>query len=137
MEINELKELIRAKTLNRESTTLLKYILGETERYNKTPVAVIEKLIVDNEKTYNTVMNSNISNEKKKEAFKFLQENEELVKYLPKYITVEEMVENLGGLSLDQSGPSIDRAIKVLTGKNLVFRKKDIRDALKLVAGKE
>ena len=137
MEINELKELIRAKTFKKESTTLLKYILGESERYSKAPVAVIEKLIVDNKSTFDLVMNSNVSDEKKKDANVYLTENEELSQYLPKYITVEEIVENLGGLTLDQSGKSIGMAIKTLTGKNLVFRKEDVPKALKLIAGKE
>jgi hypothetical protein len=137
MEINELKELIRAKTLKKESTDLLKYILGESERYSKAPVAVIEKLIVDNKSTFDLVMNSSVSDEKKKEAEVYLQENEKLSQYLPKYITVEEIVENLGGLSLDQSGKSIGMAIKVLNGKNLTFKKEDVPKALKLVAGKE
>lgn len=138
MEINELKELIRAKTLKKESTTLLKYILGESERYSKAPIAVIEKLMADNESTFALVVNNTeVEIQKKKDAFKFLQENEELSHYLPKYITVEEIVENLGGLSLDQSGKSIGMAIKVLNGKKLAFRKEDVPKALKLVAGKE
>lgn len=138
MEINELKELIRAKTLKKESTTLLKYILGESERYGKSPVAVIEKLMADNESTFALVVNNTeVEIQKKKDAFKFLQENDELSKYLPKYITVEEIVENLGGLTLDQSGKSIGLSIKTLTGKNLVFKKEDVPKALKLIAGKE
>lgn len=137
MEINELKELIRAKTLKKESTTLLKYILCESERYSKAPIAVMEKLILDNKATFDLVIGSNVSDDKKNEANSYLQENLELAQYLPKYITVDEILENLDGLALDQSGKSIGMAIKTLTGKKLSFRKEDVPKALKLMAGRE
>jgi uncharacterized protein YeeX (DUF496 family) len=120
MTIQELRDIIRRKTLNRECTSLLKYVLAESERYGRQPVAVMEKLIEDNKKSYE------ISNDQR-----FVIENEELKQYLPEYISLEEVAELISGLSLDDSGKSVGIAIKHLKSLNVSFRNDDVKNAIK------
>lgn len=119
MNTEELRKIIRQKTLNREDSSLLKYVLAESERYDKPPVSVIEKLIIDNEESYR------VSNRPE-----LLTENQELKQYLPSYISVEDIKNSLSGLNLDNSGKSIGIAIKHLKSLNLPFRNEDVRTAL-------
>lgn len=119
MNIEDLKVIIRSKTLNREDSSLLKYVLAESERYGKQPLSVIEKLIVDNEESYR------ISNRPS-----LLSENQELKRYLPVYISIEDIQNHISGLNLDDSGKSVGVAIKHLKSLNLNFRNEDVKRAL-------
>lgn len=126
MEVQELKDIIRKKTLARESTSLLKYVLAESERYSKSPINVIEKLIIDNKKTF-----------EQSGRQEFLEENKVLAQYLPKYLTVNEIIENIGGLSLDNTGKTMGILMKLLKAKNLAAKSEDIRTALSMIANIE
>lgn len=126
MEVQELKDIIRKKTLARESTSLLKYVLAESERYSKSPINVIEKLIIDNKKTF-----------EQSGRQEFLEENKVLAQYLPKYLTVNEIIENIGGLSLDNTGQTMGILMKLLKAKNLAAKSEDIRTALSMIANIE
>jgi hypothetical protein len=120
MLVQDLKNIIRNKTLARQDTSLLKYVLSESERYNKTPVSVIEKLIEDNNKSYS------ISNDSR-----FIAENEVLKEYLPVYISVEAIADHIKHMSLDDSGKSMGLAIKHLKTLDINFRNDDVKNAIK------
>jgi hypothetical protein len=115
----ELKTLIRQKTLRRESTDLFKYVLCESERYNKSIESVVTKLIKDNESNFELTQDN-----------KFLEENKELSTLLPLYATLDEIKSVLLPLNLDNSGKSMGIAIKELKSKGLSFRNEDIKKVL-------
>lgn len=119
MLIQDLKDIIRSKTLARQDTSLLKYVLAESERYNKTPVSVIEKLIEDNKKSYELSGND-----------KFIKENDILQQYLPVYISVEVIADHIKHMDLDDSGKSVGSAIKYLKTLDISFRNEDVKNAI-------
>jgi hypothetical protein len=119
MNIEQLSGLIREKTLKRESTTLLKWVLGECQLYGKDPVKVMEKLYSDNIATYKLTNKPD-----------FLIENSELEKYLPKYLSIDEIKSEIQSLGLDNSGKSIGVAMKYLKGKGLNVRSEDVKSAI-------
>ena len=106
-------------TFKREDTSLLKYVLAESERYNKEPIAVIEKLIADNKNTYELSKDN-----------KYLVENEVLSKFLPDYISQAEILENVKGIVSDNSGRSFGSAVKHLKSLGLVFKNEDVKVVL-------
>lgn len=119
MDTIDLRILIRTKTKAREDTKLLKYVLGECELYNKSPDDVFEKLHKDNLVSFEKTGNMT-----------FLKENEEILQYLPKYISIEEICEKIKPLTLDNSGKSIGRVIGYLKQLGLNFRKSDVPVAI-------
>lgn len=119
MNTQDLKNKIREMTFKREDTSLLKYVLAESERYNKEPIAVIEKLIADNKNTYELSKDE-----------KYLVENEVLSKFLPEYISQAEILENIKGIVPDNSGKSFGSAIKYLKTLGLVFKNEDVKVVL-------
>jgi len=119
MNTEQLSNLIREKTLKREDTKLLKWVLGECQLYGKEPIKVMEKLHSDNTQTYTLT---------KKEEY--LKENQEIEQYLPKYLSVEEIVLRIRPLGLDNSGKSIGVAMKHLKGLGFNVRSEDVRKAL-------
>jgi hypothetical protein len=122
MEINELKKIITLKTKARENTDLLKYVVSECERTGKTVVNFLEKLRKDNEETYRVSGDA-----------KYLEENKEIDKYLPTYVSVEELVSILSPLNLDKTGKSIGIATKTLKEKGVSFKNEDVKRALGIV----
>ena len=128
MNIQELKNEIRGKTLKGENTSLLKYIVAECERYNKEPTSVIEKLIEDNKTTYNICVGMGIPGEK------YVEENKVLYKYLPEYISQKEISSHLSDLPLDGSGKSMGIAIKHLKSLGVVFKNEDLKEVLNSLA---
>jgi hypothetical protein len=119
MDIEQLSSLIREKTLKRENTTLLKWVLGECQLYGKDPVKVMEKLYADNNQTYSLTNKD-----------EYLKENREIEQYLPKYLSMEEIASHIGQLGLDNSGKSIGIAMKHLKGLGLNVRSEDVRKVL-------
>lgn len=116
MNTEQLSNLIREKTLKREDTSLLKWVLGECQLYGKEPLKVMEKLYEDNMKSFNL---------SKKNSF--LEENKQLELYLPKYLTTEEISYHVKNLGLDKSSKSLGVAIKHLKSLNLNFRTEDVK----------
>lgn len=121
MNVESLKQDIRAAMLNKESVklNLLRVILADTERYNKDPINIVQKLIEDNKSNYSLSKNED-----------FLRENEILNSMLPKFLSVEELRDLLNPLNLDKSPKSIGSAVKFLKEKNLVFRNEDVKQCV-------
>lgn len=119
MNIEQLSNLIREKTLKREDTSLLKWVLGECQLYNREPLKVMEKLYEDNIKSFE--LSKRVS---------LLEENTTLEEYLPKYLTKDEIKNYIQPLNLDNSGKSLGLAIRHLKSMGLNFRTSDVRDVL-------
>lgn len=119
MNTEELKQLIRQRTLSRKPTDLFKCVLAECERYNKTVESVVNKLIQDNETNY-----------KLRPDQKFIEENRELEALLPLYASKEEVSAIIQPLNLDKNQKSIGLAVKELKSRGVSFRMDHLREIL-------
>lgn len=123
MEVNDLRKIMLQKMKAREDTSLVKYVIAECERFNKSPINVLEKLKEDNQENFRLSGNE-----------KFLKENEEIDSYLPKYVSVSDLVVLLEPTGLDNNGKSIGLAIKHLEQLKIPFKKQDVKTALDTLA---
>lgn len=89
------------------------------EQIRKDIEAKMEKLYEDNLQTYNLTNKPD-----------FLIENKEIEKYLPKYLSIDEIKNEIQSLCLDNSGKSIGLAIKYLKNKGFNVRSEDVKSAI-------
>jgi uncharacterized protein YqeY len=123
--LEELKSEIKQQMLarNKKVVEILKVVAGECEtlkfkNQNSSPVSVIEKIIVSN----NLCLQS-------RHDEKYVEENNILSTYLPKYASVEEIMSKLGTVS-DNSGATVGKSIKLLKQSGIVFKNEDVKTAI-------
>ena len=126
MNVDSLKNLINEarRQQNRESLSLLSFLLGEYERNvmanNKVTVDQIVRKTIES----NSICLAARADEKLE------VENSFLKTLLPSYASVAELREHLGPLGLDKSGASVGKAIVYLRSNGIDFLPSDVKDAL-------
>lgn len=112
---------------------LLKLVLGSLQQLNNPTkddfYKIVEKIFAGNLETIG-LMGEDVRKNN------LIKENEILSNYLPKYLTKEQLVENLNVIkhefdNLKNEGQKIGHAIKYLKSKNLVFKNEDVKLLIK------
>lgn len=127
MNVDNLKNLINEarRQQNRESLSLLSFLLGEYERNVMANNKVTVEQIVRR-----TISDNNICLESRNDT-NLVEENEFLRNLLPQTLSVAELRTHLEPLNLGNDGKSIGQAIKYLRSNGLEFLNEDIKIALK------